>query len=94
MCPEKAPQHRLIHKSGGTRLHLRFAQMIVVLRQPFAVPDKIFELTLILDFIDRCTQNALLHLPLAAQSVLTQSRSPALLAGDHSVRVSHKQIHP
>ena len=33
----------------------------------FAVPDKIFGLTLFLDFIDRCTPMALLHLPPAAQ---------------------------
>jgi len=48
---------------------------------PFAVPEKIFVLALILDFFDRCTQNALLLLPPAAQSVLAQSRYPALLAG-------------
>ena len=33
----------------------------------FAVPDKIFGLTLFLDFIDRCTPMGLLHLPQAAQ---------------------------
>jgi len=38
------------------------------------VPDKIFGLTRFLDFIDRCTKNALLHLPLAAQVVFAQSR--------------------
>ena len=37
-------------------------------------PDKIFGLTLSLDFIDRCTKNALLLLPPAAQAVFAQSR--------------------
>jgi len=37
-------------------------------------PDKTFGLSLILDFIDRCTKNALLHLPPAAQAVFAQSR--------------------
>ena len=44
------------------------------LRRQFAVPDKIIGLTLLLDFIDRCTQNTRLHLPPAAPGVLTQSR--------------------
>ena len=42
------------------------------LRRRFAVPEKIVGLSLSLDFFDRCTNNALLHLPLAAQSVVAQ----------------------
>jgi hypothetical protein len=38
------------------------------------VPDKIFGLTLILDFIDRCTKTVLLGLPLAAQDGFAQSK--------------------
>ena len=38
----------------------------------FAVPDKIFGLTLSLDFIDRCTALRSLHLPPAALPSLTQ----------------------
>jgi len=38
----------------------------------FAVPDKIFGLTLFLDFIDRCTALGSLHPPQAALPSLTQ----------------------
>jgi len=39
------------------------------------VPDKIFGLTRILDFIDRCASNASLYLPPAALGILAQSRN-------------------
>ena len=51
------------------------------LRRRFAVPDKIFGLALILDFIDRCTKILVLYLPPAADKYFAQSRKPALLAG-------------
>jgi len=40
----------------------------------FAVPDKIFGLTLILDFIDRCTSKTSLYLPQAALGLFAQSK--------------------
>ena len=62
----------------------------------FAVPDKIFGLTLILDFIDRCTKMLVLHLPPAADKHFAQSKYLALLArcrkGTISCRRKKKSI--
>ena len=41
-----------------------------LLDYPVAVPDKIFGLTLFLDFIDRCHSLGSLHLPQVAQRLL------------------------
>ena len=49
-------------------------------RRRFAVPDKIFGLSLFLDFIDRCTKLLILYLPLAGDKQFAQSKFLALLA--------------
>ena len=50
-----------------------------------AVPDKIFGLTRILDFIDRCASNASLHLPPAALGIFAQSK--------RSTKLSHIRLY-
>ena len=46
----------------------------------FAVPDKIIGLALVLDFIDRCTQMLVLHLPPAADNHFAQSKRSTKLS--------------
>ena len=63
----------------------------------FAVPDKIFGHTLILDFIDRCTKLLILDLSPAADKQFAQSKYLALLARCRildTVTRKHKENRP
>jgi len=64
------------------------------LRRQLTVPDKIFGLARILDFIDRCASNASLYLPPAALGIFAQSRNLLCSQDAAGQDLPYKQIQP